>query len=253
MKVFVGWPYEATWVDDYVIPLAESYGITVLTGKELQGKVITRGVKERIAEADAALFITARRGGPDEKGKYETSDWVLDEIKHANSIEKPVIIEVREDGVEYENKIHADRQYIPCDPDDRMKCLVELGKTIGQRLGPSLKLKVSPLGDAADKQAFILGLNQKKGYDCTYQIRQQGKVIYENVRPVEIVREGQDYFIYTDELPAKFFNLMDVYLEVEVDTGDTQWSAYGIRFNNPLEVPLERLDSVQFSVKRREV
>lgn len=253
MKIFVGWPYDATWAEEYLIPLVASYWVTVLTGKELEGKIITQGVKERIAEADAALFITTRRSAPDEKGRYETSDWVLDEIKHANSIEKRVIIEIREEGVDYENNIHADRQYIPCDPDNRMKCLVELRKTIGQWRGFSLKLKVSPLGDAPDKQAFVLGLRQRKGYECTYRIRHQGKIIYENEKPVEIVREMHDYFIYTGELPTHFFALTDLYLEVEVYIDDTQWSAYGIRFNNSLEVPLERLDSLQFSGKKREV
>lgn len=27
MKVFVGWPYEATWIEEYAIPLIESYGV----------------------------------------------------------------------------------------------------------------------------------------------------------------------------------------------------------------------------------
>jgi len=245
MKIFVGWPYDAVWVEQYVIPFVETYGVTILTGKELQGKVITDGVKELIAEADATLFITTRRSGPDANGRYETSDWVLDEIKHANSIEKQVIIEVREKGVDYENKIHADRQYIPFDPVDPMKCLVELGRSVGQWRGLSLKLRVSPLGEAPDKQAFIVGLKQRRGYECLYRIRQQGKVIYHSAGSVEIVREGQDYFIYTNELPDNFFHLTDVYLEVEVNIGATQWSAYGIRFNNPLEVPLETTDSVQ--------
>jgi hypothetical protein len=73
----------------------------------------------------------------------------------------------------------------------------------------------------------------------------RAKVIYQSGNPIEIVREGQDYFIYTDELPANFFHMTDVYLEVEVDMGDIKWSAYGIRFNNPLEVSLETMDSVQ--------
>jgi hypothetical protein len=246
MKIFIGWPYDAVWVEEYVLPFVESYGVQVLNGKELLGKVITDGVKERIEAADAALFITTRRGGPDENGKYETSNWVIDEIKHANSVRKPIIIEIREDGVDYENKINAERQYIPLDSKNPIKSLVELGRTIGEWRGLSLKLKVTPLGDAGDKQAFAMGLRQKKGYECLYRIRHQGKIIYENARPVEIVREMQDYFIYTDEFPTHFFSLTDVYLEVEVNIGGiNQWSAYGIRFNNPLEVSLETADSVQ--------
>jgi hypothetical protein len=248
MKIFIGWPYDAVWVDDYVIPFVQSYGVTVTTGKELQGKVITDGVKERIEEADAVLFVTTRREGPDGKGNYTTSDWVLDEIKHANSIGKEFIIEVREEGVDYANKIHAERQYIPCDPNNLVKCFVELGRAIGQWRGLSLKLKVSPLGDASDKQAFVVGLRRRTGYECIYRIRQQGKVVHQSTRTVEIIPEGQDFFIYTDELPTDYFRLPDVYLEVEIDIAGMQWTAYGIRLNNPVEVILETINSVQ---KRR--
>lgn len=246
MKIFIGWPYDSVWVEDYVIPLVESYGITVLTGKELQGKDIPQGVIENIAAADTHLFITTRRHGPDENGNYSTSDWVLDEMSRANDSGKQVIIEIREDKVEYRrSNLHPNRQHIPCDPSDRTKALVELGKALGQQGGLSLKLKISPVGDAPDKQAFIAALRQQTNYKCVYRIRQEGKVIYENRGPVEIVRQGQDYFIYTEEIPRKFFRLSEVYLEVEVNIGTSQWGAYGIRFNNPVEVPLETMDYVQ--------
>jgi hypothetical protein len=248
MKIFVGWAYEAKWVDEYVIPLIETYGVEVLTGKELQGKEITQGVKDYIEEADAALFITTCRGDKDTDGHYATSPWVLSEIEYANAKNKRVIIEVREKGVDYAMPIHGERQYIPLDPADPMKCLVEIGKTIGRGRGLSLKLKLSPVGPADDKQDFNSSLrrrlNNKSGYTCRYRIRQKGKISH-NVESIEIVREGEDqFFLYTDELPSDFFNSPDAFMEVEISMGDIQWLSYGIRFN-ALEVPLERSDSQQ--------
>src|ERR1017187_7463371 len=100
MKMFVGWPYEATWVERYAIPLIESYGVEVATGKALQGELtLTEGVKNAIAACDAMVAFTTRRdpapsgGAPNRKGLpkkrsvnsgdgWNTSDWVVDEIKH---------------------------------------------------------------------------------------------------------------------------------------------------------------------------
>ncbi len=254
MKIFVGWPYDAEWVDKYVLPLIETYGVTVLTGKELQGIPVSQGVREKIAEADAALFIATRREGPDERGLYRTSEWVVDEIKHANSIKKEVVIEVREDGVDYANKIHEERQYIPLDPGDHIKALVEIGRTIGRWRGLSFKLKLLPTGPANAKAAFtdaLLRRLSRKDYNCLYRIRQQGSITHRR-ESVEIVREGQDQFIYTSELPANFFNSPDAYLEVEVNMGGMQWSSPGIRFN-AIEVPLEIWGSPQFNAQRLEV
>jgi len=47
MRIFVGWPYDADWVEKYALALIESYGFDVMTGKELQGEKITEGVKKR--------------------------------------------------------------------------------------------------------------------------------------------------------------------------------------------------------------
>lgn len=251
MKIFVGWPYDAMWVQDYAIPLIETYGVSVLTGKELEGQSITQGVKDRISEADATLFFTTRREGPDDKGLYTTSDWVVDEIKYANAIGRHLVIEVREHGVDYPNKIHDEKQHIPFDSNDRLKCLVEVGKTIGRWLGFSLKVKLLPLGSPGDKQAFIGKLRGGPNYSCMYKVRQRGKFIHES-KSVEIVREEESYFIYTDELPFSFFTAPDVVLDVEVNIGGDQWIAKGIRFN-ALEAPLENPASLQFNAQKREV
>jgi hypothetical protein len=62
MKVFIGWGYEVAWIEDQALPLVKSYGVEVLTGKELQGQVLKSGVKDKIEKADACIFFTTRRG-----------------------------------------------------------------------------------------------------------------------------------------------------------------------------------------------
>lgn len=61
MKVLVGWAYEAGWIEEIAIPLMETYGVEVLTGKELQGQILTDGVKGEIAKAEGAVFFTTRK------------------------------------------------------------------------------------------------------------------------------------------------------------------------------------------------
>jgi len=253
MKIFVGWPYEAEWVNKYVLPLIESYGVVPLTGQELQGQDISEGVKDNIKRADMALFITTRRGDPDENGLYRTSDWVVDEIKHANSINKKVIFEVREEGVHYTNKIHDERQYTTFHPEDRIKALVEIGKVIGRLRGLSLKLKLLLSGPADAKFAFAEAIKRLKAseYECSYFIRERDEITYQK-DSVEIIPQGQEQFIYTSELPTKFFDSQNAYLYVEVKISGMRWRGLGVSFNT-LEVLLESLDSQQFSTQKREV
>jgi len=99
MRVFVGWPYEAKWVEEYVLPLLGTYGIEVLTGKELEGREIQPGVLEKMTGIDAALFFFTRRGRANSAGQYKTSDWVVNEMNHAHSMKLNTIIEVKEEGV----------------------------------------------------------------------------------------------------------------------------------------------------------
>ena len=73
---------------------------------------------------------------------YKTSEWVVDEIKHANSINKEIVVEVKEEGVDYTNKIHDERQHIPLNPEDHMKCLV--GDREGHRAMARYELEAKP-------------------------------------------------------------------------------------------------------------
>ena len=65
---FIGWPYDVEWVEKYVIPLVETYGVMVLTGKGIARQTISQGVKDKIEEADAYLFIAVQGRGQTRKG-----------------------------------------------------------------------------------------------------------------------------------------------------------------------------------------
>ena len=247
MKIFVGWPYDATWVDEYVIPLIRTYGIQVITGKELHGKEIQEGVIEAMKGVDAGLFFLTRRGEPDDAGFYKTSDWVVDEIKHANATKINTIIEVRESSViDYPSKIYPERQHILLDPTDRMKFMVELGDIMRRWRGQSLKLKLMPIGQPEIKERFNKDLRWrlvKNEYECSYFVRKKTEVQH-GPKTVQIVSEDADFCIYTDELPDSFFNEPDMWLVVHVRMGDDLWECRGKR-PNVLEAPLENFESLK--------
>lgn len=240
MKIFVGWPYEAKWVDDYVLPLMrsyETYGFEVITGKELQGQGLTEGVKKLIADADATVFFTTRRTQR-VNGSWETSDWVVDEIKYANSLKKEIVFEFREDGVEYPDKIHDQRQYAAFSAGDLMKCLVELGKVINRWRGVNFRIKLTP--KKLDSERFSEEVKKRLkavNYKCFVGIRQGGNVIY-GPRQTAIYKEGESIVLYTGDLPA-YTLAPGAVLEIDLEMGDA-WSASRESFTT-LDLELEKL------------
>jgi len=230
MRVFVGWAYDAKWIEDYAIPIIKSYGVEVVTGKELYGQVITDGVKKIIKDSDAVVAFTTRRT---ENGQHwKTSDWVVDEIKHANSIGINRILEVREEGVDYPNKIHDEKQYISFPTDDHMACLRDLAKAISRWTVMSFKLNLMPEQFISDLRSRL----QNKKYNCKYYITRRGETIHQR-DDARISRDGVGLCIYVNDLPAEIFTFPDAQIEVEVEAGDKSWTA--TRYLSSYEVALE--------------
>ncbi len=249
MKVFVGWPYEAEWVEEYVIPLLGTYGIEVLTGKELEGREIQPAVLEKMTGIDAALFFLTRRGRAISAGQYKTSDWVVNEMSHAHSMKLNTIIEIKEEGVvDYVNKLFAERQRITVDPTDRMRLLIRLAKIFNRWRGQRIKVKLVPSiapSVPVDMQHKLMDgfrsdllyrLMQKDRYECTYSIRRQNEIQH-GPKNVEVFSEGDDFYIYTDELSNDFLSQSDLHLTVDLRMGDHVWYCRGVRLN-VLEVSL---------------
>jgi hypothetical protein len=234
MKIFVGWPYDAEWVEKYAIPLIKTYAVTVDTGKEMAGQRIQEGIMQKIQGADAAVFFTTRRGqDPGNANAWKTSDWVVEEITYAKSLQKELILDMREEGVEYPNKLFEERQHIIMDPNDRLQSLVKLGEAISQWRRLTIRLKLLP-------DDFIKALRQRflrNDYTCTYSISRRGNTIY-GPKSVKIYLEDKGFFIYAHDLPAEFFNFPDAFIELSIDIGD-RWYAYGIPLTS-LDVTLEK-------------
>jgi hypothetical protein len=240
MKVFVGWPYDATWVDTFIIPLMksyETYGFEVVTGKELQGQGLTGGVKKLINDSDATLFFTTRRDQP-ANGSWKTSAWVVDEIKHALSLNKELVFEFREQNVEYDNKIHEERQYFMFAPGEVSQCLVELGKVLNRWRGMNFRVRLTP--KKTDSEKFMDEIKKRLKWDkytCRLQIRQGGTVIY-GPKNTTMFKEGDSIVLYTGELPA-YTLAPGAVLEVDLEMGDT-WSASLESFTT-LQIELDKL------------
>ena len=239
MRIFVGWPYDAKWVEDYAIPslrIYESYGLEVKTGKELAGEKISEGVKKMIADADATLFFTTRRNDNGD-GSWSTSDWVVDEIKHANSLNKELVYEFREESVEYPNKLHDERQYFPFLSADWMQCLVELNKVINRWRGLNFRIKLNTKEKyTAEFMDTIRQRLRVKDYKCFISIRQGGVVIF-GPRQTTVLREGEHLVVYTGELPTYTLSSGAV-LEVDLEMGGV-WSASRESFTT-LELLLDK-------------
>ncbi len=230
MRVFVCWAYEAKWIEEYVIPIIESYGVEMVTGKELQGQVITDGVKKSIEDSDAVVAFTTRRTKDGEK--WKTSDWVVDEIKHANSMNINRILEVREEGVDYPNKIHDEKQYISFPSEDRLACIRDLAKVISRWTVMSFKLNLMPEEFVSDVKTRL----QTNKYKCKYAITRQGAVIHQKDN-ARISRDGVGLCIYVNDLPSEIFSFPDAQIEVDVEAGDKSWTA--ARYLSSYEVALE--------------
>lgn len=237
MKIFVGWAYEETWIEDYVIPLIESYGIEVVTGKGLEGGKITASVRDRIKEASAGIFFTTRRGEPNAEGSWGTSDWVIDEIKHAASLEKEYIIEVREVGVDYSNKINEDREHIKMDPENRLEGLIALCRTVSRWKSLNVKVKLTP---AQFSMSIRPRIQKEESYECSYKIRRQGRVVHGPV-PAKIEIEGSELFVYAYDLSYEWFSLADTFLEISIAMSSDKWVSSNTRLS-ALEVVMTNLN-----------
>lgn len=231
LKIFVGWPYEVTWVRDRIVPLIETYGAEVLTGESLEGQVLTDGVKDAIKRANAAIFFTTRRGNADAQGNYETSPWVVDEIKFVQATNpRARIYEIREQGVTWENKIHDERQHTILAPGDVAAAMLHVAKAVSQWRGLSYKLQLLP---EELMRTLRPRLAQRK-YACSYALRESGQTVF-GPEPVEVVREGQGLYVYLHQLPESD----RTYVEINVQMGDDLWTCGGIQIGS-LDVMLEK-------------
>jgi hypothetical protein len=107
--------------------LLESQGLRIRTGEELGGAALTPEIMARIAKCDGLVALMTKRVEPPDYGG--THPWVVDEFKHAKSLNKPAIALVAP-GVAIVGA-YKDHERIDYDPQDPLKAFLKLSKTVG--------------------------------------------------------------------------------------------------------------------------
>lgn len=141
MRVFVGYGYNERdkWIEDHVFPVLECLGFTVVHGKDLHGKELQQGVKDRLDQSDAAVgFFTIREGQGE--AEFTSHIWVMNEMVYFVAKDKP-IVPIKEENVRVPDGLLGNRQYIALRQNDRLACVSELVQALGHRNMRRLKLK----------------------------------------------------------------------------------------------------------------
>ena len=228
MRVFIGWPYDALWVKQYIVPLVASFGVDVDTGEEVQGAQLGPAVTDLIRRADAAIFIAARR---DQlmNGNWVTSNWVSSEFHIAENRPLQRVYVIRESGVDLSSPAYTERQYGDIAPGDAAEAMLLVAKAVGQWTGRFFKLQLMPQDFIGQVKSRV----RRNDYSCKYTVKQRGRVLIEDA-VARIEEEGQGLFIYLENLPV----VPDAYLQLIIDAGD-RWNCSGIPLT-ALEITMER-------------
>jgi hypothetical protein len=209
MKIFVGYGFNERdkWIEEMVFPIIGAFGDQAITGKNLQGEQITDVIRKEIAQSDALIGFTTRRGEPYGDNNWRTHRWVTDEMTVALSNQIP-LLEVREEGVDDQGGILGDRQRITYKEKERDRCLVELVGTIG-RWHREAKIKLKLLPEACVQELFPL--LRKADLKCTYKLLIAGEEGIEI--PTRILPITGGLFIITRNVPREA--LIQIHIEYQ--------------------------------------
>jgi hypothetical protein len=215
MNVFVAYGYNErdSWIEDLVFRLVKAFGNNVVTGEQMEGEVLSDGVKERIHGSDALLAFATRRGDADGAGLYRTHRWVTDELAFALQANIPVV-EIRETQVDDQGGVAGDRQRIEYDAEARDKFLVQLAEVLGRwARGRSRNLRLLP----PEVVSRIRPQMQRQGFQCTYSLFKDGKRFPE-VDALLVRREGGLYLMAKDVPP-------EVLIQIRVKAAGFSWTS----------------------------
>jgi hypothetical protein len=215
MNVFVAYGYNVrdSWIEDLVFRLVKAFGNNVVTGEQMEGEVLSEGVKERINSSDALLAFATRRGDADGAGLYRTHRWVTDELAFALQANIRAV-EIRETKVDLQGGIAGDRQRIEYDAEARDKFLVQLAEVLGrwaQRRSRNLRLLPPAIVSS------IRPHMQKEGFQCTYSLYKDGKHFPE-IGALLVRREGGLYLVAKDVPP-------EMLIQIQVRAAGYSWTS----------------------------
>jgi hypothetical protein len=221
-------------IEDLVFRLIESFGDTVVSGKEIYGNRLDEGVRTQILASDALFGFTTRRDPGGTAGMFTTHQWVRDELVTAANAQ-PLIpfVEVRETQVESQDGMPGNRARITYDEAQRDRCLVEIASAIGrwhQQAAASGRFLLEFLPDDFSKE--ILPLLQDPDLRCVYRVLKEEKVDAEPdvITPIRKLRGRMA--IRTGPVPR------DAMIQVEVWQGRSrllwasEWQAVESRIIN---------------------
>jgi len=224
MKVFIAYAFSDKWVPDLMIPLIESLGFTVETGRELAGQQIDEGVKGKIQDCDGLVaFFTMTDLG------HKPSDWVIQEDTYADSLGMRVL-EVREKGVDFKGGLAGNRQHILMDALDRLPASVELCKALSEwRSGLDIEIRLRT-------QEFVDAVRPRlsgKRYRCMYVLRHRDGREIARMSNAEILPRTGGLFVYARNVAKESF------IEFRIELGDEVWTSPG-REVQTIDVDLEK-------------
>lgn len=124
---------------ELVKSLVISHNIQPITGRRLEGQVLSSGVKKKIDSCQATIVLLTNR----EEGK--NNQWVRDERAYADG-KKHYVISLLDSGL-YDEGMYANNERLRIKWDALHKCLLDLSETIKLwkiKKGNNLKLLIQP-------------------------------------------------------------------------------------------------------------
>lgn len=194
MKVFVGFGYNENdkWIRQLILPLIETFKCDVLNGEEIQGEILTQGVKDKINESDVFIGFYTKRGNPDSSGMFGTHKWVIQEAALAIGRNIPCFI-IREKGVDPQQGMDGNRQYF--EYSDNASVMLEVAKFISKE-----KLKIQHKEFLLLPDSIIKDLRTNENFaKCSYSFYHNGKEYEPTTTKLRRTKGG--YFIVINQIP----------------------------------------------------
>jgi hypothetical protein len=187
MRIFVGYGYNERdkWIENYIFPILIAMGCEIAHGKTVYGAALSDEITRAIRMSDAMIGFTTRRGVPDQ-GKFQTHNWVLQELTAAATASNPRIpwVEVRENGVISPGGIleAAEMQRIEYEEGDRAQCLVQIAQAVSrfEELTRVTNVRLGPAGPAD----AIAALLQDPSLRCECEAFRRGRQLPAERLPV---------------------------------------------------------------------
>jgi len=220
MKVFVAYGYNERdkWIPGMVFPILEAFGIEVVTGENMSGRIIAETVRERINNSDALIGFLTRRDDLG-NGTYSMHEWVKNEISGAWGLNRK-FIEVLENGVPSPLGATQDRQYLKYDETRRDWFLVDLVIAISEWICENtLRIRLLPSDFYESVKPLI---RQRANILCQYRFLIGSNESGWHTASLFNVPAGVVIDVNTKDLPSR---LNDVLIQVTLQANGMTWTS----------------------------